>query len=120
MAAEENPTNIKGALSSYADALERNPYDRKSILGSARLLRQLGETDSALAVLTHYLGKEPGDAEIRGLAGDWGWTGGPRAAETGAATGWSAAGQEKIYPTYADARPLVESVSGWLLEGQEQ
>ena len=132
-AAPADDLAVKEALLTYADRLERDPYDRVSILGSADLLRQMGDSDTALSMLAHYLDRNSGDAEVRGMAEGMGWKGnaGGEAKHASApvprpvTTGWSAVpgnpfAREKVYATYEEARPLVESVSGWLLEGQEK
>lgn len=157
---------MRETLLAYADKLEGAPYDRASILGSANLLKRMGNGGAALSMLNHYLGKNAADAEVQGLVRDWSAQAGVQAAaapsastgsarasangmpaspmhsgsvavasvqgassarsvEIGEPAAWSAApgnpfAGEKVYATYAEAKPLVETVSGWLLEGQEE
>ncbi|HLP30190.1 MAG TPA: class I SAM-dependent methyltransferase, partial [Geothrix sp.] len=157
---------MREALLAYADKLEGDPYDRASILGSADLLKRMGDGGAALSMLNHYLGKNAADAEVQGLVRDWSAKAGSQAAAvpsapagsarasangmpaspmhsgsvavasvqgtssarsvaTGEPAAWSAApgnplAGEKVYATYAEAKPLVETVPGWLLDGQEE
>ncbi|MDB5104282.1 MAG: glycosyltransferase and protein [Fibrobacteres bacterium] len=119
-----SPEELKARLEKAATAFSANPSDLEAGLDCADLLARLGEGEGSRRVLRALQQRHPDEPRIKpmldgvdwkarqGLAGvvEWGLRG----------RGYQDLREKRTLDSYADAKPYVESVPGWMLDGQEQ
>jgi len=121
---ERSPDELRAELDRVAREFSRDPANVESGIACADILARLGEGIGARRVLEALRQRHTGDARFQplldavewksrqGLAGvhEWGLRG----------KGYADLASKATVETWAEARPFVDSVPGWMLEGQEQ
>ncbi|MEO6096905.1 MAG: class I SAM-dependent methyltransferase [Fibrobacteria bacterium] len=119
-----SPDVLRARLETAASAFAGNPGDIEAGLDCADVLARLGEGVGARRVLIALQARHPSDARIKPLLDSVDWK--SRQGLAGVFE-WNLRGEgyrrlfgKRSVDSYADAQPYVESVPGWMLEGQEK
>jgi predicted O-methyltransferase YrrM len=121
---EVGPDVLRARLEAAATAFAANPDDIEAGLDCVDVLARLGEGFGARRVLLALQSRHPSDARIKPLLDGVDWK--SRQGLAGVHE-WSLRGDgyrrlhgKRSVDSYAEAQPYVESVPGWMLEGQEK
>lgn len=123
-AEEKSPAQIEAELNIHVAAYSKNPQDREALIGCILSLASMGDGFNANRLTRMYLESRPQDEVVRKLSDHVEWLSRKGAASIAS---WKLRGEgyERLktgrpFASYAEAEPYVQSVPGWMLEGQEK